>query len=338
MSVKLVGAYGSPYTRKMRALLRYRRVPFQWVLRGGPFDEDIPETPVRLIPVLVFGYADGGEDAMVDSTPQIRRLEDEFDGRSVVHPDPALAFLDFLVEDYADEWLTKCMFHYRWWRQADIDKSAHILPMDRDLSLAGEPLEEAASYFSQRQIGRLGVVGSNETTQPIIEESYVRLLKALDRIAQQGPFVMGGRPGAGDFALFGQLSQLALFDPTPVAVCEREAPRVIAWCHWMEDLSWLEPAEGQWLTRERAADALRPLLEEVGRVYAPFLIANARALAAEADEVVCELAGATWRQEPFRYQGKCLEWLRGAHRELADSDRAFVDEVLAGTGCESLFS
>ena len=338
MTLKLVGAYGSPYTRKMRAVLRYRRIPFDWVLRGGPFDKDLPATPVRLIPVLVFEYEDGSSDAMVDSTPQIRRLEEEHAGRSIIPPDPALAFLDFLLEDYADEWLTKAMFHYRWWRGADIEKAGKILPLDRDPTLAPDRLEEMATYISDRQIGRLGVVGSNQTTQPLIEDSYVRLLAVLDERVRNGPFVLGGRPAASDFALFGQLSQLVLFDPTPVAVCEREAPRVIAWAHWMEDLSWLDPDDGAWLDRDAAAAALCPLLEEVGRVYAPFLLGNAAALLAEADEVVCEIDGKTWRQEPFRYQGKCLQWLRGAYAQLEPEDRSYVDEVLDGTGCEPLFA
>ena len=52
--LKVVGAPGSPYTRKLRALLRYRRIPHIFVLRGGKDDVGIPDVPVGLIPVLVF--------------------------------------------------------------------------------------------------------------------------------------------------------------------------------------------------------------------------------------------------------------------------------------------
>ena len=71
---------------------------------------------------------------MVDSTPIIRRLEEEWEGRSLIPTDPAIAFLDELIEDYADEWLTKAMFHYRWAYAEDIDRAARVLPCWRGYS------------------------------------------------------------------------------------------------------------------------------------------------------------------------------------------------------------
>jgi hypothetical protein len=47
---------------------------------------------VNLIPALVYPAAEGGEaEATIDSTPMIRRLEGEREGRAVVPPDPAVA-------------------------------------------------------------------------------------------------------------------------------------------------------------------------------------------------------------------------------------------------------
>jgi glutathione S-transferase len=323
----------------MRAVLRYRRIPFHWIRRGAAEDVGIPEVPVALIPVLVFpGEAGAPDEAMIDSTFQIQRLETLYRDRAVVPPDPALAYLDALIEDYADEWLTKAMFHYRWSYAPDIEKAARVLPLERQIGLRGERFEQAARGFADRQISRLGVVGSNETTKPVIEESYLRLLQLLDAHLPQAPFLMGGRPGAGDFGLQGQLSQLALFDPTSVALTEREAPRVIAWLNQLEDLAWLEPSDDDWLPRSAAADLLRPFVSEIGRVYAPFLLANAAALESGAAQVECEIAGRKWTQAPFRYQAKCLQWLREGRSALDPADRAFVDDVVSGTGCEALFA
>ena len=335
--IKLVGAYASPYSRKMRAVLRYRRIPFRWILRGSAEDVDVPPVPVALIPVLVLPGPDG-DTATVDSTFQLRRLEERYAERAVVPPDPALAFLDALVEDYADEWLTKAMFHYRWHYAPDAAKASRVIPCDQQLDLPAEQLARGGAAFAERQIGRLAVVGSNATTGPIIEASYRRLLAILDALFQRQPFLCGRRPGAGDFGLFGQLSQLAAFDPTSAAVAAETAPRVIAWVNRVDDLSWLPVGGEGWNDRAAAAEALRPVLAEIGRVYAPFLVANAAALLARAEQVECRIDGAPWVQAPFPYQGKCLRWLREQHAALATADRAYVDGVLGGTGCDALFA
>jgi Leu/Phe-tRNA-protein transferase len=83
---------------------------------------------------------------------------------------------------------------------------------------------------------------------------------------------------------------------------------------------------------------LRPLLAEIGATYVPFMLANEAALAAGEGDVVCEILGREYRQGAFPYQGKTISWIREAHDALADADRAWVDGVLAGTGCEVLFA
>jgi hypothetical protein len=52
----------------------------------------------------------------------------------------------------------------------------------------------------------------------------------------------------------------------------------------------------------------------------------------------CEIDGAEYRQGAFTYQDKCLQWLREAYADLDADDRAHVDTVLAGTGCEALLA
>jgi glutathione S-transferase len=334
----ILGAPGSPYSRKLRAVLRYRRIPHRWVVRGSPEARELPSPRVDLLPQLFLAGEDGRLEARVDSTPLIRELEARVPGRSVTPPDPALAFLDALLEDYADEWLTKAMFHYRWAYPADVAKAAAILPRWFRPDQPEQQALAAGEMFAKRQVDRLWVVGSNETTGPVIEASYERLLQLLDAHLTHARFLLGGRPAAADFAVFGQLTQLVGFDPTPAAAALAIAPRVVAWVDLVEDLSGLEPAPEDWTTREAVPDTLRALFGEVGRVYAPFLLANADALERGADRVECTLSGRTWVQRPFPYQGKCLAWLRGARAALSGDDRAAVDGILDGTGCERLFA
>ena len=121
-----MGAPGSPYTRKMRAALRYRRIPYRFLISGAGGRDDLPAAKVRLLPTFYLPNEAGELEAVVDSTPLIRRFEREFEGRSVIPPDLVTAFIDYLLEDFADEWLTKAMFHYRWVYEADIEKAGQI--------------------------------------------------------------------------------------------------------------------------------------------------------------------------------------------------------------------
>lgn len=335
--LKIVGAPGSPYTRKLRAVLRYRRIPHRFVIRNSRDDRDTPSVPVALIPILVYPDRDGGSgEAAIDSTPLIRRLESEMEGRSVIPSDPAMAFIDALLEDYGDEWLTKAMFHYRWAYQPDIDKAGAMLPLWGRIDRTDEEVAPFSKMIAERQIARLWVVGSNETTGPVIEASFVRFLELFDAHLQHQPYALGHRPASADFALFGQLTQLLHFDPTPMAVGLETAPRVVTWVDVVEDLSGLGVQEEHWTTRDTVPDTLRALLAEVGRVYAPFLLGNAAALDQGAERVECEIDGLPWVQKPFPYQGKCLAELRARYGALATDDRAAVDRILAGSGCEAL--
>ncbi len=333
--LRIAGVVGSPYSRKMRALLRYRQIPHRWLTFRSREHSELPAPPLPLIPA-VYLPSDAGWEALSDSTFQIRRLETEFRERSVVPSDPAVAFLDLLLEDYADEWVTKMMFHYRWAIPENAENASRLLPR-WNLGIPEEMARAFPDTFGKRQIERLALVGSNATTGPLIEAGYRALLDVLERHFRSHHFVMGERPGRADFALHGQLSQLVQVEPTSQALARTTAPRVVAWCDLIEDLSGMSVTENGWQTREPLPDTLRELLGLVGGSYAPFLLANAKALAAGADEVRCTVEGGEWRQPPFRYQGKCLGWLREAYAALEDPDRHAVDGALAGSGCEVLF-
>ena len=108
--VSFCGTGGSPYTQKMLAVLRFYRQPHRYVTgpaREGLMQSGIERPRPQLAPTFYFQ-----DQPMVDSTPIIARLEEEFatqQSRSLVPPDEAMAFLSRLIEDYGDEWVTKMM-------------------------------------------------------------------------------------------------------------------------------------------------------------------------------------------------------------------------------------
>lgn len=338
--IRLAGGTGSPYTQKMLALLRYRRIPYAvtWGSAEGVCDTLGVERPRPVLMPTFFFDEDGDTRAVVDSTPIIRRLELMVAERSVLPAEPALAFIDYLIEDFADEWCTKYMFHYRWYPEEDADNAGNLLPLGMDVSMPAEQLAQFKEMFSARQIGRLYVVGSNDTTAPVIDASYRRFLAAMEAHLGNQKFMLGNRPGAGDFGLYGQLTQLVGFDPTPRAIAHEVSPRTVAWVDQMADQGGLEPGEQDWLPIEAQPESLKGLLKEIGRVYAPAQLANARAVQAGEKNWECQIDGAAWNQQTFPYQAKCLQWTNERYRILGDDDRARVDALLQGTGVETMLS
>ena len=345
-AVELMGAPGSPYTRKMLALMRYRHIPYRiswqsFTSQGDINHKDRPKPKVSLLPTYYFPDENGDIQAVTDSTPILRRFEEEYEGRSVIPNDPVLSFLNWLLEDYGDEWLTKAMFHYRWHYAADIKKAGSILPRWGNISGSDEEIEPLSKYVSDRQTGRLTYVGSNEVTKETIENSFKRFLTLLNEHLQTAPYIFGQRPSSADFAIYGQLTCLALFDPTASAIVTEQFPRIYAWVELMEDLSGLVVAEDEsgWLdTSNGLPETLRPLIIELATLYIPYLKLNAEAVLSGVELVDGEVDGRPYQQNPFPYQAKCLQWIGEQYAALSDPDKARLATLTADTGLTEALS
>jgi glutathione S-transferase len=320
----------------MLAYLRYRHIRYQLLIGNQADDLGLPSPKVGLLPTFYLPDEQGELQAVVDSTPLIRRFESEFSGRAAIPENPVLAFLNYLIEDYADEWLTKAMFHYRWYYDADIEMAGTILPRWSGIKAPEDQLQEMRKYISERQISRLYVVGSNDVTAPVIEDSYKRFLSIMDQLIQKQTFALGERPSSADFSIYAQLTQLAKFDPTPAAICLAEAPRVHAWTDIVDDLSGNPGDDADWMAPDAVSNVLGDLLKEIGRVYTPALLANADAIQAGREQVETVIDGKPWVQPPFPYQAKCLQWINQEYQALGSNGQGQVDAILADTGCEAM--
>ncbi|MGI9324330.1 MAG: glutathione S-transferase N-terminal domain-containing protein [Pseudomonadales bacterium] len=334
--LKLKGVPGSPYTRKMLAYMRFRHIAYELLIGDQSAALGLPEAKVSLLPTFYLPNANGELEAVVDSTPLIRRFEGEFSGRAAIPDNPVLNFLNYLIEDYADEWLTKAMFHYRWYYDADIDMAGTVLPHWSNIQATADQLKQLKRYVAERQISRLYVVGSNDTTAPVIEASYQRFLRIMDTLIEKQKFVLGARPSSADFGIYAQLTQLAKFDPTPAAECLGTAPRVYAWTDLVDDLSGQPATEDGWMSVKDVPAMLGGLLDEIGRTYAPALLANAEALQAGHKQMETSIDGQPWEQPAFPYQAKCLQWINAEYQQLDAAAKSQVDEILAGTGCDNI--
>jgi len=314
---KLYGALGSPYSMKMRALLRYRRIPHLWV-DGGAAREALAQVRAPVIPVLE--YPDGHFDN--DSTPLIYDLEARHAERSVIPADPAQAFIAHLLEDFADEWLTKAMFGYRWLEEVDQVQMSRWLAFD---NLKGGGLENSqkfAAMFRERQVGRMALVGCTRENFPLIEASTRAVLAALEAHVVNRHTLLGTRPSMAEFGIYGQLSQLGT-DPTPQAMMRTDYPYTYRWLAHIDDMSGVE---GEW--EPGFAPVIAELVRISGEVYVPFLSANARAAEAGAATFRMEAMGLPYEQGTFKYQVKCLRELAARHRALESAARVAVDALI----------
>ena len=337
--IKVFGAPASPYTQKMISILRYRHIAYEVFMGDVPgrlnrLDGIEPPKPI-LLPTLLLKDDSGELKATTDTTPIIRRFENEYADRKLLPEDPALSFINYLLEDFGDEWVTKYMMHYRWYFDKDADNASTILPLsDLAVNMPDEILKDAKKYVHDRQTGRLWVVGSNDTTADLIDASYKRFLKLMDDHLSISKFLFGEKPSSADFAIYGQLTQLIGFDPTSRKIAYENSLRLVSWLDVMVDLSGHDVDSSQWTSLEDSPDSLKAIMKEFGRVYVPALLENAKAIMEGQDTWETEIDGSMWKQKAFPYQAKCLKWIKEEFNSLSEDDQSRVREFLDDTGCE----
>ncbi len=324
---RIYGAEMSPYSVKVRAYFRYKGIAHDWIVRSGERMAEFDAlAKLPLIPLVV----DPDGVAAQDSTAVIESVEARHPQPSIHPEDPVAAFASALLEEYGDEWGNKWMFHLRWAREADqlagASRIARTIEPDADearhLALAAQVRE--------RMVGRVGFVGSNAGTAPIIEASFLDALRLLETHLAARPYLFGARPAFADFALWAQVRS-AFTDPTGYGIIANRTPGVLEWLARME---WPR-ADGAFEDWASLEPTLGPLLRaEVAARFLPWSIANATALEAGRQEFTVALADGPWTQAPQKYHARSLARLRERH--LASPARAEVDAMLAKWDCRAL--
>lgn len=322
---RIIGIESSPYAVKVRAVMRYRRLPHVWVARMPQFFDETKDLRPLLMPVVQF--PDGAY--WTDSTPIIRALEASHPRERTVRPfPPELAFLSDLIEDMADEWLTKSLFHYRFSNLTDRNVAAAWVMDDAHPGLTTAELAMKADAFVARQVARMPLVGCTADNGPLLEGFYRAVLDTLEPLVATDRFLFGTCPSLADFGLYGQLRTLSI-DPTSGELMRICAPRTRHWIGRLDDGSGIE---GRWGHLGQLAPAAEGLVSLAGRYYLPYLDANARALENGAEVVELELTGQGYSQMVNRYHAKCRSDLLRAFTALPDAARAKLKPLLQRTG------
>lgn len=303
MTYKIYGSELSPYSVKVRSFFRYKNLPHEWILRSPAVQAEFQKyAKLPLVPLVVTPEGEGVQD----STPILERFEASTPEPSTIPADPALAFISALLEEYGDEWGNKWMFHYRWRYQPDVWSTAERIAVQMMEAQGTLAVAQARAAVAERMMGRLGFVGSNDKTQPLIEASFKTALGLLDAHLAARPYLLGGRPAMADFGLWAQLYEAAT-DPTPGAIMRASAPHVLAWVQRMVT----PKADGAFEAWPALEPTLMPLLkQEVASLFLPWSVANAAAIAAGDKTFEMTLGGTSWSQEPQKYHARSLAEIR----------------------------
>ncbi|MEJ2530265.1 MAG: glutathione S-transferase [Halioglobus sp.] len=264
----LYGGELSLYTGKVRAYLRYKGLNWEERVATREVYRDIilPNVGAPIIPVLET--ADGRY--VQDTTEIIDFLEARHPAASVYPDTPLQKLVALLLECYGDEWLVIPAMHYRWSvldQQYDFIMSEFGKLSAPEASLAEQvALGEKISAPFRGSITALGVTPE---TIPGIERAYRELLAQLDAHFARHDFLLGSRPGIGDYGFMGPLYAHLGRDPVPKALMQETAPNVYA---WVERMNHPQPRSGQFLANDEIPETLLPVLAGLAREYLPDVV------------------------------------------------------------------
>jgi glutathione S-transferase len=301
---RLFGAETSPYSMKVRSALRYKGIAFDWIARSASNEAEFRKH--ALTPTVPLLISPAG--TLQDSTLILTQLE-------AAHPEPAARpeetasqALSLILEDYADEWLNKCMFQQRWGQQPDRDAAAMRVLIQLNDGKRPRAFKAPVRQIATRMLARLSLVGAEAENAPTLESSYRRFALRLNTHLQNHLFIFGGRPSGADFAIAAQFQQM-LTDPTPGAWLNERAPFVTAWCAHMED----PKASGPYLTLAELEATLLPVFEgEVARTYLPWAHANAASASREKKKFSVTLDDGLFEQATQAYAARAFTGVRNA--------------------------
>lgn len=321
---RIFGSELSPYSVKVRSWFRYKMIAHRWYLRNGENrDEYQRYARLPLVPLVITPDSQG----LQDSTPIIETLEALYPDPEIHPTEPVSQFISYLLEEFADEWGNKWMFHYRWARPVDQASAAGRIARSMDPEADEQAFSATRNQVMERMVQRLWFVGSNMHTGPQIERSFLEVLQQLDRHLATRHYLFGGRPAFADFALWAQIYE-CWTDPTAGSLIEGRTPELLNWIHRM---LW-PTVNGEFETWSSLETTLAPLLRtQLGARFLPWTQANARAVHAGDEQFTVTLDTGEWSQRPQKYHAR--SYLRLIDRFGAYAGNPELAEALASVDC-----
>jgi glutathione S-transferase len=325
----------SPYSAKMRAFLRYKRIPYRRMRTSAlDYQREIPAlVGFPIIPVILCP----DDTVLQDSTPMTRWLEARHPEPATLPPSPRLRALHDLLEDFADEYVIRLSMHWRWGTATSRDVFSRRIGR---YFTYGTPLprEVVTQFVLDRQTGFDAYLGLHPELRDDLDRQTEELLHLLDAHLADVGYLLGDRPSVADLALYGQLWAHGFRDPVATRTFEEHGPRVCDWLEEIEELGDVQGGVGRtvfggWIDdRGDLPPTLTAILRFAADTWLPWGRGSARAAAAGAPEATATIRGRATTYATHPYRAWALEQVQRAVLSLDPADRAWVDAVLARAG------
>lgn len=329
----------SPYAAKTRAWLTYKGLPFDDIDVTAFFLNFTVRRIVRREILPTVKCPDG--TWLQDTSVIIDTLEARHPEPGTVPPGPTQRIASLLLELHGDEWLLPVVIHTRW----NIPENARYaldafgrLGFPRLPRPLGKLLMWPLEYMV-RKYGRMW--GIRPETIPGIEAFLRELIARLDTHLSDHPYLLGGRPCLGDFALFGPLWAHVYSDPGSRAFFD-DAPAVRA---WLDRLCAPPERIGEFLPDDAVPETLDPIFETLFAEQMPALREmvevidawceahpKARRMPRNLDERPFTIGGHAGMRHTRSFTQFMLQRPVDAYAALEPAQRAAVDRWLGRVG------
>lgn len=336
---RLLEEFVSPFSAKVRTYLNFKHIPYRRIR----VDFELYLHKMRsivgfpIIPVILS--ADGR--VMQDSTPIIRHFETVYtepEHPSVIPEDPRLAFLDVLLEDFADEYMPRLIMHTRWGTKHSCDTISYRIARRLAWTQPEADLEQYAAMVLARQRAFDRHLGITDAVREDLDAQVHELIELVEARLAEHRFLLGDRPCVADFALAGHFFAHFWMDPHSVRALEVHGRRT---CEWIDTIREFGDVRGQvgrerklgpWLDPNEVPASLVQLLRFVAQTHLPNALATAKASVARRKRYSVEIRGHECEWSTHHYRAWSFEQVQRALEELDGDDRAWADGLLEEAG------
>lgn len=250
----LYGSEMSYFSGKARAYLRWRGIEFVEVQPTPDVMKSIIIENIGWPVIPVLRTPEG--KYIQDTSDIIMHFEHQTSSQKALPPTPLQLMVTYLLQLFADEWLTLPAMHYRWnhnedWIYGEFGKSAAP-------NGTAEQQYEAGKAVGQRFRGFVPMLGITPETAPGIEKAYEQFLADFSKHLEKLPYLLGTRASYADFALIGPLYAHQYRDKSTGEHMKRTAPKV---ADYVERVIAGEGRDGDFVPHDDIAATLLPILK-----------------------------------------------------------------------------